>query len=277
MEFGQGPGRDKRCVMNFFQSFFYGVENEDPLVIPLPLMIGLLLLWIGVMVLIVLYRKRLMAQKNPMCLAKIAAMVLLVDQVVLYLWQFLSGYFNLEMSLPLYHCRIAVPILVLDLIFGFTMLRSIWIYWGFLGSVFAMGFMDLYRFDFPHYTNFQFFIVHITLGWIIFYTIFVLGYRFDKEGLKRTLVVTLIYNIVMILFNAVMNGGFIAREDSLYNYGYMLFPPGPLKDLVLSFPPFVFYFIMLGGYELLIYLLYLGGRALNRISDRNGESQVVHG
>ncbi len=235
--------------MNFFQSFFYGVENEAPLVIPLPLMIGLLLLWIGVMVLIVLYRKRLMAQKNPMCLAKIAAMVLLVDQVVLYLWQFLSGYFNLEMSLPLYHCRIAVPILVLDLIFGFTMLRSIWIYWGFLGSVFAMGFMDLYRFDFPHYTNFQFFIVHITLGWIIFYTIFVLGYRFDKEGLKRT----------------------------LYNYGYMLFPPGPLKDLVLSFPPFVFYFIMLAGYELLIYLLYLGGRALNRISDRNGESQVVHG
>lgn len=263
--------------MSFLQNFFYGVENAEPLVIPLPLMLGLLLLWLGVMVLIVLYRKPLMQQKNPMCLAKIAAVVLLVDQAVLYLWQFLSGYFNIEMSLPFYHCRIAVPILVLDLLFGLTVLRSIWIYWGFLGSVFAMGFMDLYRFDFPHYTNFQFFIVHITLGWVIFYTIFVLGYRFDKKGLKRTLVVTLLYNIALIFFNAIMNGSFIAKEESMFNYGYMLFPPGPLKDFVLSFPPFVFYFVMLAGYELLIYLLYLGGRALNRISDKNGERKTVHG
>lgn len=261
--------------MSFLQGFFYGVENKDPLVIPLPLKLTILLVWLGVMVLIVVFRKRLSGLKNPYRIAKIAAVILLVDQAMLWSWQFLSGYFNFELSLPLYHCRIAVPLLILDLVFGVKILRSIWIYWGLLGSVFAMGIMDPYRFDFPHFTNFQFFVVHMLLGWIVIYTISVLGYRFDKKGLKLTLIVTLIYNISLIFFNAAFNGTFIARGDLLYNYGYMLYAPEPLKDFTLSFPPFVFYFIMLIGYELLILLLYVIGRAINNISDRNGQTLSV--
>ncbi|HZK28641.1 MAG TPA: TIGR02206 family membrane protein [Clostridia bacterium] len=262
--------------MSFLQNFFYGVENKDPLVIPLALKLAILLVWFGVMALIVVFRKKLSASKHAFRIAKIAAVILLVDQVMLWSWQFLSGYFNFELSLPLYHCRIAVPLLILDLVFGVKVLRSIWIYWGFLGSIFAMGIMDPYRFDFPHFTNFQFFVVHMLLGWIVIYTIFALGYRFDKKGLKQTLIVTLLYNIGLIFFNAAFNGTFIARGDLLYNYGYMLYPPEPLKDLSLSlFPPFVFYFIMIIGYELLILLLYAIGRALNKISDRNGQTLSV--
>ena len=91
--------------MNFFQHFFYGVERAEDVDVPLPLKIALMALWIGVMVLIVVYRRQLAAQKNPGLIAKIVALFLLADQVVLYLWQFLSGYFNVEQSLPLYHCR----------------------------------------------------------------------------------------------------------------------------------------------------------------------------
>ena len=136
--------------MSFFQHFFYGVERSEDVDVPLPLKLGLMALWIGVMVLIVVYRKPLTAQKNPVRLAKIGATILLVDQVVLYLWQFLSGYFNLELSLPLYHCRICVWLLILDLVFGMKVLRTIWIYWAVIGSFFSMAFMALYKFDFPH-------------------------------------------------------------------------------------------------------------------------------
>ncbi len=255
--------------MNFFQHFFYGVERSHDVDVPLPLKIALMALWIGVMILIVVFRKQLAAQRNPVRIAKIAAAVLLVDQVVLYLWQFLSGYFNVELSLPLYHCRICVWLLILDLIFGMKVLRTIWIYWAIIGSFFSMAFMDLYKFDFPHYTNFQFFYVHIILGWIVFYAIYALGYRFDKKGLKIALISTTLYNIGLILFNAACNGTFLTTGDMLFNYGYMSYAPGGLKDLALSFPPFTFNLLMLIGYDLLIFLIYLGGRGLNRISDRN--------
>ncbi|NLZ66277.1 MAG: TIGR02206 family membrane protein [Clostridiaceae bacterium] len=252
--------------MEFFLHFFNGVEREQPVIIPLPLKIGLYALWLGGMAFLFLSRHRLSKLRNPERIAKAMGIILLVDQVVLYSWQFLSGYFNLEMSLPLYHCRIAVPLLILDLVFGVKVLRPIWIFWAALGTVFSMIFMDLYRFDFPHYTNFQFFIVHILLGWAICYVVFVLDYRFEKKGLKLALIVTFAYNIFLILFNAVFNGTFIANADLQYNYGYMLFPPGSLQDFVLSFPPFLYYIIMLIGYELLILLLHSLGRFMNRLS-----------
>jgi hypothetical integral membrane protein (TIGR02206 family) len=146
--------------MNFVLSFFSGIEREQPVIISLPLKIGLYALWLAVMVFLFLSRDRLSKLRNPDRIAKAMGVILLVDQVVLYSWQFISGYFNLELSLPLYHCRIAVPLLILDLVFGVKVLRPIWIFWGALGTIFSMIFMDLYRFDFPHYTNFQFFIVH---------------------------------------------------------------------------------------------------------------------
>lgn len=261
--------------MRFFHSFFYGVENQDPLTLSLPLTLTMILVWLGVIVAIVVFRKRLSQLKNPERIAKMAALILLVDQVVLYLWQFLSGYFNPELSLPLYHCRICVWLLILDLLFGLKALRPIWVYWGFLGSFFAMAFLDLYRFDFPHYTNFQFFIVHDLLAWIIFYVIFAMDYRFEKEGLKRALLVTTLYNVALVLFNGICNGSFITQPDMLYNYGYMAYPPGSLKDLALSLPPFVFNLIMLVGYNLLILLLYLGGRGLDRIKDKDKAKMVL--
>jgi hypothetical integral membrane protein (TIGR02206 family) len=261
--------------MSFFQHFFYGVERAEPVEISLPLMIAILALWIGVMVFIVLFRKQLASQKDPGRLARVLAVILLADQIVLYLWQFLSGYFNVELSLPLYHCRICVWLLILDLIFGVKVLRHIWVYWAFLGSFFSMAFMDLYRFDFPHYTNFQFFIVHLLIGWLVFYVIFAMGYRFEKRGLKIALLVTTLYNVGLIFFNGLCNGTFLAHENILFNYGYMSFPPGPLKDFALSFPPLTFNLLMLAGYNLLIFLLYLGGRALNRISDRNGLAKAA--
>lgn len=256
--------------MSFFQHFFYGVERAHDVDVPLALKLALMILWIGVMILIVVFRKKLAAQKRPGRLATIVASLLLVDQVVLYLWQFLSGYFNVELSLPLYHCRICVWLLILDLVFGVKALRTIWIYWAVIGSFFSMAFMDLYKFDFPHYTNFQFFYVHITLGWLVFYAVYALGFRFDKKGLKTVLIVTTLYNFGLILFNAACNGTFFTTGDMFFNYGYMSYAPGGLKGFTLSFPPFTFNLLMLVGYDLLILLLYLGGRGLNRIADRRG-------
>lgn len=255
--------------MSFLAGFFSGVERANPVIIPTPLRFGLIALWIAVMVLFYIYRHWLAQMKNPYRLVKVMGIILLIDQIILYGWQFFSGYFNLEMSLPLYHCRIAIPLLILDIVFGIKVLRPIWIYWAALGSIFSMAFMDLYRFDFPHYTNFQFFIAHILLGWVISYVIFVLDYRFDKKGLKVALSVTLIYNIALILINAAFNGTFIASADLSYNYGYVVFAPEPLTTLSLSVPTYLYYLIILVGYEALILLLFGLGRLLNKAGDNH--------
>jgi hypothetical integral membrane protein (TIGR02206 family) len=261
----------------FLLSFFSGVERPEPVVISPWLRIALLTLWLGGMFTIVANRERWKARAHPERPARIMAAILLLDQIVLYAWQFGSGYFNLPVSLPLYHCRISVPFLILDLLFGVKALRSIWIYWGLLGSVFAMGFMDLYRFDFPHYTNFQFFIVHILLGWVIIYTIFVLDYRFDRKNLVKTLVVTLVYNVFLIGINAWGNGSFIPYRGALYNYGYVTLPPPSLHEVVLSMWPGLYYIIMLLGYEVLILIQYGFGRVLNRVADREAEQRAGEG
>ena len=127
--------------MDFLLSFFSGVEREHPVIVPLPLKIGLYVLWFGVMVLIFVFRHCLSRLKKPERIAKAMGVILLVDQIVLYSWQFSPAISILNRAFP-FPLSYTVPLLILDrfrsqshIQYGFIGRRSGQSFQLFLGSL----------------------------------------------------------------------------------------------------------------------------------------------
>ncbi|NLA32575.1 MAG: TIGR02206 family membrane protein [Mollicutes bacterium] len=227
--------------------FFRSVEDVSPLKLFSPIHLILLLIYIIGIVLIYKNNKKL--KKSKYDILKIMAIILLIDQIVLYTWQITSGYFRWDMSLPLYHSRIAVPMLIIGIFKNNKRIKILGMYWGLLGSVIAMIMAELYKFSFPHYTNFQFFIVHIIMGWILAYLLFVDQVKITKEDNIFALKITTIYNIALVIFNFILKPSY-----PNVNYGYMLKAPefiGPL------FKPIIHAILMIIIFNIMMYLLYL--------------------
>lgn len=184
------------------------------------------------------------------------AIILLIDQIVLYLWQFGSGYFRFDMSLPLYHCRIAVWLLIFGILQNNRVMKIIGLYMGLLGSLTAMIFSDLYQFSFPHYTNFQFFIVHILMGWIVFDFTFVERIHVKKEELKSVLLIVNLFNVFLLIFNLLLKPFY---KD--INYGYILKMPASMKEI---FPRGTHTIVVVLLFNLITILFYFLINTINR-------------
>ena len=159
--------------------------------------------------------------KSNISFLKVLATIILIDQVILYLWQFGSKKFSLDLSLPLYHCRISVFFLILSIYTDVRFYKVMTMFWGILGSVFALSYPDLYSYSFPHYTNFQFFIVHLILGWVVVDFIFVENFNLSINDLWNVLVFTNLFNILLIFVNKSLKSKF-----PKVNYGYLMSMPG---------------------------------------------------
>lgn len=152
------------------------------------------------------------------------AKILLLDQIVLYTWQIKSGFFNMEQSLPLYHCRIATWLIIFGVLAHKKIFKTTGMYFGAMGSLMGLLVTDLYKFSFPHYTNFQFFLVHILLGWSSALILFAQKEKISNEELKSSLIITNILNIIILTVD------FILRRKYLeVNYGYLLNTPEMIK------------------------------------------------
>lgn len=153
------------------------------------------------------------------------------------------GYVPAFISLPY-----RVPMLIIGILKNNKRIKILGMYWGLLGSVIAMVMAELYKFSFPHYTNFQFFIVHIIMGWILAYLLFVERVKITKEDNIFVLKITTIYNISLVIFNLILKSSY-----PKVNYGYMLNAPefiGPL------FSPIIHAILMTIIFNLMMYLLY---------------------
>ena len=207
--------------MEFLRYFFRGQEDGIPLKpYSLPHLILLAIFLYGAYA-IVTKKFNIDKKENNQKLLNTFATIILIDQIVLYSWQFGSGYFSLDMSLPLYHCRIAVIFLILGILKDNRFFKTMTIFWGSLGSVLAMAIPDLYKFSFPHYTNFQFFLVHMILGWVVLDLLFVEKINLNIKDLKKVLIFSTAYNVILIIVNLIMRMNY---PD--VNYGYMMYAPG---------------------------------------------------
>ena len=147
---------------------------------------------------------------------KIVGIVLLSQQAILYTWYLLSGYKLLTEGLPLYHCRIAILLTGIGLLFNKSLCRKLGSIWGLIGAVFALVYPSgLDPFIFPHITQFSFFIGHLFLLWGSVYCIFVECIKLNKKDLKTTIYFTNIYHISVFILNHMIGA----------NYGFMRISP----------------------------------------------------
>lgn len=200
--------------------FFRIIEdgNDFKLFSPLHLLL-LLIFFIGIIAIRFRWFK-LGDKKINKTLSYTLISIILIDQIILYAWQIGSGYFNLAISLPLYHCRVAVWCLIIGKFMKNRFISTIGIYWGTMGALVAMIMVDLYDFQFPHYTNFQFFICHILMGWFIINQLFNEGILINSKDQKKVLLATNIYNILLTGINLLL-----IKLGYPTNYGYMIEMP----------------------------------------------------
>lgn len=233
--------------MDFFRHFFRA--NEDGFVFNMYGNIHLILIIIFISGIYLLTNKNSFTKNNSTnnIILKGLATILLIDQIILYAWQLGSGYFRLDMSLPLYHCRIAIWFIIIGVLSNNKNIKTLGVIWGSLGSTLAMILPEIYAFNFPHYTNFQFFIAHITLGWIISNVLIVQKFQISEKELRFALKFTNIYNISLVIFNFALR---TIYPDT--NYGYMLALPG---KIVIG-NPIIHSLIMIFVFNIGILLIY---------------------
>lgn len=243
--------------------FFRGVEDGYKFKLFGNVHIALILVWLIGMAMIVIFKKQISERfKNDLFL-KFLIGILLLDQIILYSWQLGSGFFNLNISLPLYHCRVAVWFLIIGVFFDVKWLRNVGMYWSILGTILAMFIPDLYKFSYPHYTNFQFFIVHILLGYVVIYLITIKKYDFNTKDLKKVLIIANVFNILVILFNLMM-----LPKYPLVNYGYLLNVPLVLKN-VINVSTSIYILVIFILYNVITLVVWLIGRLLYRTIGRD--------
>lgn len=236
--------------MKLFTHFFRA--REDGFKLQLFGTVHIILLAIFILGIVIISNRKLSLSNKKINrkFLRMMAIILLVDQIILYSWQIFSGYFAWDMSLPLYHCRITVWLLIIGILFERKLCKVIGLYWGFLGSIISMTLVDLYQFNFPHYTNFQFFIVHVLMGWIVFDFIFVKRYEISDRLNKKALIYTNLFNIMVLIVNLLMKSSYPE-----VNYGYMLALPGNKSWLInQALHPLLMIILFNIGMALLFYL-----------------------
>lgn len=138
--------------------------------------------------------------------------VLIIQQIVLYIWYITNDYYVLTQGLPLYHCRIAILSISTGLLFNKAVLMKLGAYWGMVGSIIALLIpADIDPFIFPHITTVSYFVGHMFLLWGSIYVLYVKKVVITKIDLKRILAFTNIYCVVIFMFNFMANS----------NYGFM--------------------------------------------------------
>ncbi|MDO5010784.1 MAG: TIGR02206 family membrane protein [Intestinibacter bartlettii] len=174
---------------------------------------------------------------------KIVGVVLLSQQIILYTWYLLSGYNLLTEGLPLFHCRIAIILIGIGLLFNKSICRKLGSMWGLIGAVFALVYPSgLDPFLFPHITQFSFFIGHLFLLWGAVYCIFVEGIKLDKSDLKIIFYFTNIYHISVFILNHMIGA----------NYGFMRESPIGIGN---NLHPMVYGLVVIAIFNVLIVLM----------------------
>lgn len=243
-----------------FLYFFRG--KEDLVFSPLAAFsaLHLIILFSFIFVAAIIYRGDfgLKEGDNREKLARIFAIILLIDQVILYSWQFSSGYFNLQLSLPIYHCRIAIALLIIGVLFKRKNILYVGMYWGFLGSIMALLVPDMYKFRFPHYTNIQFFLAHVIMGLLIINLLKSKTIQITDKETKFVLLITNIYNLLLFIFNLSMVHFWDLKD---INYGYMnAFP----KIVPIRFNVFLHFLIISVFFNMIMLLIGYVFQALSK-------------
>lgn len=154
----------------------------------------------------------------------VVGITLLIQQTTLYLWYFKGNYNFLQEGLPLFHCRIAIILIAIGMIFKKDFMMKMGSYWGIFGSISALLFPGLDPFVFPHMTQFSFFTGHILLLWGSIYLLTVKKIGMSKDDFKKVLIITNLYHTVIFNINNLINSNYAYMKSSPIEIGNKLNP-----------------------------------------------------
>lgn len=197
--------------------------------------------------LIYILKDKLKDEKKEKIYSSIIGTILILHQISLYYWYIDNNKLSLRESLPLYLCRLS---LILCILMIFTKSRKIFdivYFWGLGGASIALLFHDTSLFSFPHYIFIQFFVSHGTIVISVFFMMFVHNYAPSLTSLKRTFRWTIIFFIITIPTNYLINS----------NYSYLRCKPNFPFLSQISNNPFVYVSLFIASINLLFLLLYL--------------------
>lgn len=202
--------------MRNFNYFFRGSIEQNNFIMFGKIHLAILFLMVLVSIFIVLMNIK--SRKLEIFIG----IILILQQVILYSWYFVSDIDIFKEGLPLYHCRIAIICIGLGLILNKENIMKLGSYLGIFGSTAALMFPGLDPFAFPHITQFSYFIGHLFLLWGSIYLLFVKNIGMTEWDFKKVIVFINIYHIFMIIINNCLGS----------NYAYMSASPiGLGKDL----------------------------------------------
>lgn len=176
--------------------------------------------------------------------------IILIQQVALYVWYLVSGYFSLVHSLPLYTCRVAMISLIVGEFMDNKTLKSLGIYWGIPGSIIAFIYPVLDPFGSYHFTFYSFFLGHIGLiiSCIMILKVEGLTSYYNAKRLKSILVISSVYNIIMIFINNLTRGNYCYISESPIDIGLLTNLKGYEYNI---FAVLLFNFVMILSYVLI--------------------------
>ncbi|MCR8744588.1 TIGR02206 family membrane protein [Romboutsia lituseburensis] len=148
--------------------------------------------------------------------------ILILQQIILYSWYFISDTDLFKEALPLYHCRVAIICIGLGLILNQKYIMKLGSYLGIFGSIAALLFPGLDPFVFPHVTQFSYFIGHLFLLWGSIYLLFVKNIGMTIVDFKNTIIFINVFHIMMAILNKYLGSNYAYISSSPINIGKSL-------------------------------------------------------
>ncbi len=194
-----------------------------------------------------IYREREWLKKHEKVAGRILALVLFLQQGLLYLWFLTSGAFSWGESLPLYPCRLSILLSIWMLLKDHDKLYQVIFYWAIAGATVALLSPDTSSFSFPHFMFVQYFIGHGGLLMAVGFMAWVRGHRISSEAIKQAYRWSLVYVSIVLPVNWVTGG----------NYGYLSRPIA--GNILAIFPktPFLYLSFLVGAMFLLFGLIHI--------------------
>lgn len=178
--------------------------------------------------------------------------------VVFHGYHIITDNYDFKTDLPLYLCSFMALIIPV-----FTYYRKYWMYeillfWIIAGTSQGVITPDIAD-GFPAFDYFRYWIVHLGLLIIIFYTTFVFNMRPKLKSVFKSILVLLLYMVVMMILNNVLGA----------NYSYLNYKPesASVLDYLGEWPWYLIQVILLLlPYFLLIYLFFQIGKKNKKIT-----------
>ena len=193
---------------------------------------------------LVLLKGKLQAELAEKRFRVCMAVVISVQQILLYIWYAYTGEWSVSWTLPIQLCDIAIFLSVLVLITKNLYLSELLYFWGLGGAVQAILTPDMGNYTFPHFIFYQFFLGHGLIVMTCLFITFDKSFKITIKSVCRAFVITNIYAAIIIPVNAITGG----------NYLFLRYKPqsGTIMDLLGPWP---WYLLSLEAVAAAVFLL----------------------